>query len=81
MDVNSDGKFTRQEFVRCSLEDQKLIELWVKLWQKHLYKKFIHNFLNYYVLGHKTYPLYIMTICEPDNKKLNVYTLFLLHIL
>merc|ERR1711923_656091 len=27
MDVNSDGKVTRQEFVRCCLEDQKLIEL------------------------------------------------------
>ncbi|QQP57274.1 Neuronal calcium sensor 2 [Caligus rogercresseyi] len=27
MDVNADGKVTRQEFVRCCLEDQKLIEL------------------------------------------------------
>merc|ERR1711881_596604 len=27
MDVNKDGKVTRQEFVRCCLEDQKLIEL------------------------------------------------------
>merc|ERR1712218_171243 len=27
MDVNHDGKVTRQEFVRCCLEDQKLIEL------------------------------------------------------
>ena len=27
MDVNSDGKVTRQEFVRCCLEDQKLIDL------------------------------------------------------
>lgn len=27
MDVNSDGKVTKQEFVRCCLEDQKLIEL------------------------------------------------------
>merc|ERR1712156_74995 len=27
MDVNHDGKETRQEFVRCCLEDQKLIEL------------------------------------------------------
>ena len=35
--------------------------------------------MNYYVLGHKTYPLYIMTISEPDNKKLNVDTLFFLH--
>ena len=27
MDVNSDGKVTKTEFVRCCLEDQKLIEL------------------------------------------------------
>ena len=27
MDVNQDGKVTKQEFVRCCLEDQKLIEL------------------------------------------------------
>ena len=27
MDVDSDGKVTRREFVRCCLEDQKLIEL------------------------------------------------------
>ena len=27
MDVNNDGKVTKQEFVRCCLEDQKLIEL------------------------------------------------------
>merc|ERR1712112_441672 len=27
MDINSDGKVTRQEFVRCCLHDQKLIEL------------------------------------------------------
>lgn len=27
MDVDSDGKVTRQEFVRCCLEDQKLIDL------------------------------------------------------
>ncbi|XP_023328104.1 neuronal calcium sensor 2 isoform X4 [Eurytemora carolleeae] len=27
MDINSDGRVTRQEFVRCCLDDQKLIEL------------------------------------------------------
>lgn len=27
MDINADGKVTRREFVRCCLEDQKLIEL------------------------------------------------------
>jgi len=27
MDINADGKVTRQEFVRCCLVDQKLIEL------------------------------------------------------
>jgi len=27
MDVNADGKITRKEFVRCCLEDKKLIQL------------------------------------------------------
>ncbi len=27
MDIDSDGRVTRQEFVRCCLDDQKLIEL------------------------------------------------------
>ena len=27
MDVNADGRVERQEFVKCCLEDQKLIEL------------------------------------------------------
>ena len=27
MDINDDGKVTRREFVRCCLEDQKLIDL------------------------------------------------------
>ena len=27
MDVNNDGKVTRQEFVRCSLEDPRLLEI------------------------------------------------------
>lgn len=27
MDIDADGKVTRREFVRCCLEDQKLIDL------------------------------------------------------
>ena len=47
MDANSDGRVTRQEFVRSCLNDSKLAELLSPRWMIITNKKYFHNFSSF----------------------------------